>query len=126
MKPLVGGCVVAVPGKFISGIVWLPASRALSTHRGHQFLKVQITIEIQFEQRRRVVRRPAGIGTPGLGETQRVQVQRADEGIQETHGIIGRDVILQRLGEQNSLGAIDSATVVHACTRPITGIKSFT
>jgi hypothetical protein len=84
---------------------------------------MQIAVEIQFEQRRRIVGRTARGRALGLGKTQRVQIQRPDEGVQEAHGVFGGDVILQPFGEEQRLGAVQSGAMIHACNRPTTGVK---
>ena len=56
---------------------------------------MEIAVEIEFEQRGRIVGRAAGGGAAGFGEAEGVQIKRSDEGIEEAHGIIGGHVILQ-------------------------------
>jgi hypothetical protein len=53
---------------------------------------MQISIEVEFEQVGRIIRRPARVRAQGLGETQRVQILRPDEGIQEAHRVFGSDI----------------------------------
>ena len=45
---------------------------------------MEIAVEIEFEQRGGIVRRAAGVGATGFGKAERVQIERSDEGIQET------------------------------------------
>ena len=47
---------------------------------------VQITVEIQFEQGGRIIRRMARVRTADFGETQRVQIKRGDEGARKRTG----------------------------------------
>ena len=79
---------------------------------------MQITVEIKLEQHRRVIRWPARVGAPGLGKTQRVQIQLGDEGIEEAHGVFGGNVILQAFGKEQRLRTIQTKTMVHTCHRP--------
>ncbi len=75
---------------------------------------MQIAVEVKLEQHRRSVRRPPGVGTTRLGETQRMQIQRRDEGIQKTHRVFSGDVILQPFRKQQRLGTVQTKTMVHA------------
>ena len=50
----------------------------------------------------------------GLGKTERVQIQRADEGVQETRGVFGGDVILQPFGKEQGLGPVQAGAMIHA------------
>jgi hypothetical protein len=75
---------------------------------------MQITVEVKLEQRRRGVRRPARAGADGPGKAQRVQVERADEGIKKAHGVFGGDVILQPFGKEQGLGPVQAGTMIHA------------
>jgi len=86
---------------------------------------MQITVEVKLEQRRRGVRRPARAGADGPGETQRVQVERADEGVEEAHGVFGGDVIRQPFGKEQRLGPVQAGTMIHACSRPPGRRKGF-
>jgi hypothetical protein len=58
---------------------------------------------------------PNGCSASVLGETQRVQIEAGDEGVQEAHGIFRPDVILQPFGKEQRLGAVQSSPMVHAC-----------
>ena len=75
---------------------------------------MQITVEVKFEQHRRVVGRTACVGTASLVKTQRVQIQRADEGVEETHGIFSGNVILQPFRKEQRLRAIQTRAMFHA------------
>lgn len=84
---------------------------------------MQIAVEIKPQQIGRIVRRAAGVLDDGVSEPQRAHIARGDEGIEETHGIIGRDVILEPFGQEQGLMAIQSATMLHACKRQTAGVK---
>lgn len=75
---------------------------------------MEIAIEIEFEQRGGIIRRAADVGATGFGKAERVQIERSDEGIQETHGIGGGDIIVERFREEQRLGAIQASTMIHA------------
>ena len=60
------------------------------------------------------LRWPAGGGAAGLVKAQRVQVERAGEGVQETDGIFGTDVVVERFGEEQSLATVQSSAVIQA------------
>jgi hypothetical protein len=47
-------------------------------------------------------------------KTERVQIQRADEGVQETRGVFGGDVILQPFGKEQGLGPVQAGAMIHA------------
>jgi hypothetical protein len=76
---------------------------------------VQVTVEIKFEQDRRIVRRPPGISAPRLGKAERGQILLGDEGIQEADGIIRGDIILEPFGKKQRLGTRQAGDVFHAC-----------
>ena len=44
---------------------------------------MQVTVEIELEQRRRIVGWPAHVGIAGFGEAQGVQIEAGDEGVQK-------------------------------------------
>ena len=75
---------------------------------------MQITVEVKFEQHRRVIRRAARLRTPGLGEAQRVQIQRSDKGVEETDRVFDGNVILQPFGKEQRLGPVQTTTMIHA------------
>ena len=76
---------------------------------------MQIAVEIELEQRGRLVGRAGGLGALGFGKTQRAQVQRADERVEKAHRIFRADVLFERFGKQKALGTIQTAAMVHAC-----------
>ena len=61
---------------------------------------MQVAIEIKPQQIRRIVGRTAGVLEDGMSETQRTQIETGDKGIQEADRIIGGDVILQPLRQE--------------------------
>jgi hypothetical protein len=44
-----------------------------------------------------------------------MQIQAGDEGVEETDGVFGGDIILQPFGKEQRLGAVQSGAMVHAC-----------
>src|ERR1022692_939440 len=84
---------------------------------------MEIAIEIKFEQRGRVVGRTTGVGADGSGKPQGVEVERGDKGVEETHGIIGGDIVLQAFGKEQGLGAVQANAMIHACHRRPPGVK---
>ena len=84
---------------------------------------MQVAIEIKPQQIRRIVGRTAGVLEDGMSETQRTQIETGDKGIQEADRIIGGDVILQPLRQEQSLVAIQAATMLHACKRHPAGVN---
>lgn len=75
---------------------------------------MEIAVEIELEQRGGIVRRPACVSTTRPGKAEREEIERGDEGIEETDGIIGRNVIVERFGKEQRLGAIDAGAMIHA------------
>ncbi len=75
---------------------------------------MQIPVEIKFEQRPRIIRRTPGVRATGLVKTQRVHIQRPDEGVEEAHGIFRPDVILKPFREEQCLRAIQAGAMFHA------------
>jgi hypothetical protein len=49
--------------------------------------------------------------------------QHPNEGVQEAHGVLSGDIILQPFGEEQRLGAVQSGAMIHACIRPSSGVK---
>jgi hypothetical protein len=50
----------------------------------------------------------------GFGKAERMPIERSDEGIQETHGIFSRDLIVERFREDQGVEAIQTSTMIHA------------
>ena len=82
-----------------------------STGRAHP---VQITVEVKFEQGGGIIRRTPRGRAMSFGETQRVQIELGDKGIEEADGIFGGDVIFQSFREEQRLGAIQTSAMIHA------------
>jgi len=58
---------------------------------------VQVAVDVELEQHRRVVRRPPGRRRIGAGKTQLLQIQLVDKGVDRAHRIIFGDVVVQIL-----------------------------
>ena len=58
---------------------------------------VQVAVDVELEQHRRVVRRPPGRRRIGAGKTQLLQIQLVDKGVDRAHRIIFGDVVVQML-----------------------------
>jgi hypothetical protein len=86
---------------------------------------MQITVEIEFKQDGRIIRRTARRGALRPEETQCVQIERTDEGIEESHRIFRGHVIFERFGQEQGLTPIQAGAVVHACARHSRGVKGF-
>jgi len=54
------------------------------------------------------------IGSRSYLKPNRAQSERSDKGIQETHGIFSRDIIVERFREEQRLGAIQAGAMIHA------------
>lgn len=74
---------------------------------------MEIAIEIKAQERARLIRRATGVSHDGFGKAQRVQIERADKGIDEAHRVLRRDIILDRLGQEQGLLAVHSADMIH-------------
>ena len=53
-------------------------------------------------------------GSLASGEAQRVQIQRSDKGVEETHRVFGGNVILQPFGKEQRLGPVQAGAMIHA------------
>jgi len=62
---------------------------------------------------------------PHFGKAERMQIERSDEGIQETHGIFSRDLIVERFREDQGLGAIQTSTMIHCLKETLETRKKF-
>ena len=71
------------------------------------------TVEIQPQQIPRMIGRRTRVRGDGPGKTQREQIQRLDKRVDEAHRIIARDIVLERLGQEQDLGAIQTGAMVH-------------
>src|SRR6185436_7371538 len=79
--------------------------------RGAQAM--EITVEIKAQERARFIGGPPGVSGDGPCKTQRVQIERGDEGIDETHRVLRCDVILNRLRQEQPLLAVGSVDMIH-------------
>src|SRR6266496_527545 len=86
----------------------LPLQAAAGTH------PVEIAIEIEPQQISWIIGRPPSLIELCVGETGFAQIELPGEGIDETHRIFRRDVIIQDFGQQQRLASITSSNVVHA------------
>jgi hypothetical protein len=50
----------------------------------------------------------------GFVKTERVQIERGNEGVEEARGVFGGDVIFQPFGEEQRLGPVQSGAMIHA------------
>src|SRR6185436_5837877 len=76
---------------------------------------MQITVEIELEQRRWSIGRPARQRATCLGKAEGVQLEGGHEGVQEAHGVCTADIIVERFGEEQRLGPIQPGTMFHPC-----------
>ncbi len=61
---------------------------------------MQIAVEVKLEQHCRSVRRPPGVGTTRLGETQRMQIPSDATKASRKRTVFSGDVILQPFRKQ--------------------------
>ena len=69
---------------------------------------VEVAVDVNLEQRGRVIRRPTTCRAIGGLEAQRAQVEGLDECIDDPHRVVLVDVVLQPIREQKPLGSIYS------------------
>ena len=67
---------------------------------------VQVTVDVELEQHRRVIRGAAGLGRLGTGEAECRQIELFDEGIDRAHRIVLGDVVIQARRQQGRLAAV--------------------
>ena len=75
---------------------------------------VEIAVNIELQQ---IARRVAGAARRlrlDPLETSGLQIKPIDEGVDEADGIVGADIIIDRLGQKQELRAIESGNVRHA------------
>ena len=78
------------------------------TARSHP---VQIAVDVELQQiARRIARTPHRLGLDPR-EPRRSEVQSVNEGIDEAHRIVGPDIIINRLRQQQKLVAFESGDV---------------
>ena len=56
---------------------------------------VQVAVDVELEQHRRVVRRPTGRGRLSAGEAQSPQIELFDEGVDRANRIVFGDVVVE-------------------------------
>ena len=61
-----------------------------------------------------MVRRPSGVIEHGVFEAVGGEIELRDEGIDKAHRVLRRDVVIERLGQQQHLAPVASLNVVHA------------
>src|ERR1044071_10100073 len=66
---------------------------ALALQRARRADAMEIAIEIEPQQIAGMIGRRPGVREDGLGKAERKKIERGDEGIEETHRVIGRDEI---------------------------------
>ena len=74
---------------------------------------VQVAVEIKPQQIPWMIRRGAGVSENGFGKTQREQIERSHEGVDETHGVFRADVIFESFGQEQRLCAVQTGAVLH-------------
>ena len=67
---------------------------------------VQVPVDVDLEQHRRVIRRPARHGRIGAGKAQRLQIEFFDEGIDRANRVVFGDVVVQALRQQRGLASV--------------------
>jgi len=102
---VIGGELAHEPDEFQVAVTFL-----FQLARGAQAM--EIAVEIKPQERARIVGGPPGVSGDGPGKAQRVQIQRGDEGINETHRVLRCHVILNRLGQEQRLLAVGSAHMI--------------
>ncbi|SKY84766.1 Uncharacterised protein [Mycobacteroides abscessus subsp. massiliense] len=79
---------------------------------------VQIAVEVDLEQRRRMVRRPAGRLRHHAGKAQTRQIQLLDEGLDGADRIVLADIVVQAVRQQRGLTTVlPLDETLHACPR---------
>ena len=74
---------------------------ALQTPAGRD--AVQVAVDVDLEQHRRVVRRPPRRRRISAGKAQLLQIELFDEGVDRADRIVFGDVVVQTLGQQRDL-----------------------
>jgi len=75
---------------------------------------VQITVKVEPQQIRRIVRRRAGVLDDGMSKAQRAQIQVRDEGVQKRTELSAQ-CNPPAVRQEQGLVAIQSAAMVRAC-----------
>jgi hypothetical protein len=66
---------------------------------------VQVPIDVDLQEHRRVVRRPAGKGWLRAGEPKFFQIELFDVGVDDPHRVVFSDVVVEALREQGDLAS---------------------
>jgi hypothetical protein len=74
---------------------------------------MQIAVQVEPQQIPRVISWPARLRRRRASEPQLIQLETADEGIDEANGIIFGDIILHRCGKKDYLIACWAPNVIH-------------
>jgi hypothetical protein len=75
---------------------------------------VQVAVDVEFQQIRRRIPRAACHLRLNMGKRCRRKIQPIDKGIDEAHLIIGVDIIVYRLRQQQNLRSVVARDVGHA------------
>jgi hypothetical protein len=75
---------------------------------------VQVAVEVEPQQIAGIIGRPARLRQRGVAEAEFLQREFLDKGVDETHRVLGRDVVVEDFGKEQALLARGSSNVVHA------------
>jgi hypothetical protein len=75
---------------------------------------VEVAVDVQFEEGGGMVRRATGFLRHGVLESQRLQVEAVDEGVDEAHGVVLGDVLVEEVGKHDQLVPVDALDEAHA------------
>ena len=74
---------------------------------------VEIAIDVELQEILGGISRPAGHFACDPDEPCRGQIQPVDKGINETNGVFGTDILVQRFWKEQRLGSIVAGDVRH-------------
>ena len=74
---------------------------------------VEVAVQVEPEQVAGIVPRPPGLGRHGPLEAQSPQIEMGHKGLEEADGVVEGDVVVEHIGEEDRLGAIDAGDVRH-------------
>jgi hypothetical protein len=80
---------------------------------------IDVSINVELQQIRGIVARPAGVPRLNAPETGFLQVTLIDEGFNETHRIFSTDVIINCYRQKQSLVAIAALYMLHAANTAV-------
>ena len=84
---------------------------------------IEVPVDVDLEQRTRVIRRPAtGLAIDCL-EAQRAQVERFNEAIDHPHWVVFVDIVFKPIGEQKPLRTINAIHESLHAEQPLTGAQ---